>query len=135
MSSSAMISNEEMVDLIGQKSVMEIVEMTKIMEERFGVSAAAMPLAVNNAASAEPAPVVEEKTEFSVFLSGFDASKKVSLIKAVRGEVKEASLIEAKKMVEDSQNTSIKIKENIPKADAEALKKALEEAGGKVELK
>ena len=97
------------------------------LEEEFGVSAAAMAAPAAGAA----APAAEEKTEFDVVLTGFDAAAKIKVIKAVR-EITGQGLAEAKATVEGAPST---LKEGVSKDDAEALKKQVEEAGGKVELK
>ena len=108
-------------------TVLELSELVHALEEEFGVSAAAMAAPAAGAAAA-PA---EEKTEFDVVLAGFDAAAKIKVIKAVR-EITGQGLAEAKATVEGAPST---LKEGISKDDAEALKKQLEEAGAKVELK
>ena len=117
----------EIVEEIKTKTVVEINELVKMLEEEFGVSAAAAVVA--GPAVAEAA-VVEEKTEFNVVLKEVGANK-IAVIKAVR-EATGLGLMEAKAMVEGAPAT---VKENVPTADAEALKKALEAAGAVVELK
>ncbi len=107
-------------------TVLELSELVHALEEEFGVSAAAM--AAPAAAVAAP---VEEKTEFDVVLTGFDAAAKIKVIKAVR-EITGLGLAEAKAAVEGTPKT---LKEAVGKDEAEELKKKLEEAGGKVELK
>ena len=107
-------------------TVLELSELVHALEEEFGVSAAAMA-----APAAAAAPAVEEKTEFDVVLTGFDAAAKIKVIKVVR-EITGQGLAEAKATVEGTPST---LKEGISKADAEALKAQLEEAGAKVELK
>jgi large subunit ribosomal protein L7/L12 len=124
------LSNQEILDAIAEKSVMDIVELVKMMEEKFGVSAAAA-VAVAGPAAGPAAAAVEEKTEFTVVLAGIDAAKKVNVIKVVR-EITGLGLKEAKDLVEGAPQT---VKEGVAKADAEAMKKKLEEGGGKVELK
>jgi len=124
------LSNQEILDAIAEKSVMDIVELVKMMEEKFGVSAAAA-VAVAAPGGGAAAPVVEEKTEFTVVLAGIDAAKKVNVIKVVR-ELTGLGLKEAKDLVEGAPQT---VKEGVAKADAEAMKKKLEEGGAKVELK
>ncbi len=109
-------------------SVMELNDLVKAIEEKFGVSAAAM--AAPAAGGAAAAPVVEEKTEFTVMLLEAGANK-VSVIKAVR-ELTGLGLKEAKDLVDGAPKP---VKEGIAKADAEAAKKKLEDAGAKVELK
>ena len=120
------LTNEQIIEAIGQKSVMEIVELIKAMEETFGVTAAAAVAAGPAAA----APAAEEQTEFNVVLSEVGANK-VGVIKAVR-EITGLGLKEAKDLVDGAPKT---VKEALPKADAEAAKKKLEEAGAKAELK
>lgn len=126
---SATLSNQEIVEIIGQKSVMDVVEIIKMMEDKFGVSAAAATVAVA-APAGGAAPAAEEKTEFSVVMSNAGA-KKVEVIKVVR-EVTGLGLKEAKDLVESAP---AHIKDGIPKADADAIKKKLEEAGATVEIK
>ena len=124
------LSNQEILDAIAEKSVMDIVELVKMMEEKFGVTAAVA--AAPAAASGGPAaPAAVEKTEFTVVLAGIDAAKKVNVIKVVR-EITGLGLKEAKDLVEGAPQT---VKEGVAKADAEAMKKKLEEGGAKVELK
>lgn len=120
------LTNEQIIEAIAEKSVMEIVELISAMEEKFGVSAAAAAVAV--AAGGEAA--AEEKTEFDVVLAGA-GSNKVAVIKAVRGATG-LGLKEAKDLVESAPAT---LKEGISKAEAEALKKELEDAGAQVEIK
>ena len=109
-------------------TVLELSELVKALEEEFGVSAAAMAAPAAGAAAAAP---VEEKTEFDVVLASFDAAAKIKVIKAVR-EITGLGLAEAKAAVEGAPKT---LKEAVSKDEAEELKKKLEEAGGKVELK
>ena len=115
-----------MIEEIKGLTVLELSELVHALEEEFGVSAAAMA-----APAAAAAPAAEEKTEFDVVLAGFDAAAKIKVIKAVR-EITGQGLAEAKATVEGTPST---LKEGISKADAEALKAQLEEAGAKVELK
>ncbi|HBO38955.1 MAG TPA: 50S ribosomal protein L7/L12 [Pasteurellaceae bacterium] len=119
------LTNEQLIEAIASKSVSEIVELIAAMEEKFGVSAAAAA-----AAPAAAAEAVEEKTEFDVVLVETGANK-VAVIKAVRGATG-LGLKEAKDLVESAPAA---LKEGIAKAEAEALKKDLEEAGAKVEIK
>ena len=109
-------------------TVLELSELVKALEEEFGVSAAAMAAPAAGGAAAAP---VEEKTEFDVVLASFDAAAKIKVIKAVR-EITGLGLAEAKAAVEGAPKT---LKEAVSKDEAEELKKKLEEAGGKVELK
>ena len=115
-----------MIEEIKGLTVLELSELVHALEEEFGVSAAA-PVAVAAAA----APAAEEKTDFDVVLTGFDAAAKIKVIKVVR-EITGQGLAEAKATVEGAPKT---LKEGVSKEDAEALKKQIEEAGGKVELK
>lgn len=124
------LSNQEILDAIGAKSVLEISELIKMMEEKFGVSAAAAAVAVAAPAAGAAAPAAEEKTEFNVMLLEAGANK-VNVIKAVR-ELTGLGLKEAKDLVDGAPKA---VKEGVNKADAEAAKKKLEEAGAKVELK
>jgi large subunit ribosomal protein L7/L12 len=112
-------------------SLLEASELVKQIEEAFGVSAAASAGAVVMAAPAAAAEAVEEKTEFDVILDGFDAAAKIKVLKAVR-EATGLGLSEAKTLVESAPTP---VKEGIPKDAAEALKKAIEEVGGKVTIK
>ena len=123
------LSNQEILDAIAEKSVMEVVELVKMMEDKFGVSAAA-PVAVAAAAGGAAAPAVEEQTEFTVTMSSFGENK-VGVIKVIR-EITGLGLKEAKDLVEGVPST---VKESIPKDEAETIKKKLEEAGAKVEVK
>lgn len=124
-----MATKEEILDAIANMSVMDVVDLVKMMEDKFGVSAAA-PVAVAAAAGAA-APAAEEQTEFTVVLAGIDPAKKVGVIKVVR-ELTGLGLKEAKDLVEGAPQT---VKEGVDKAAAEEMTKKLEEGGGKVELK
>jgi len=119
----------EILDKISSMTVLELSELIKAMETKFGVSAAAAVAAAPSAAAA-PAAAVEEQTEFTVTLTSFGENK-VNVIKAVR-ELTGLGLKEAKDLVDGAPKP---VKEAIPKADAEAAKKKLEEAGGKAEIK
>ena len=121
------LTNEEILDAIASKTVLEISELIKMMEEKFGVSAA---VAVAPAAGGAAAPAAEEKTEFDVVLADV-GSNKIAVIKAVR-EITGLGLKEAKDLVEGAPKA---VKEGAAKAEAEDLKKKLEAAGAKVELK
>ena len=120
----------EIVSAIESLTLIECSELVKALEEKFGVVAAA-PVAAG-AAGAAPAAAAEEKTEFDVVLTGFDAAKKVAIIKAVREVVPGLGLKEAKDIVEGAPKT---LKEGASKEDAEAMKKKLTEAGATVEIK
>ena len=125
------LSNQEILDAIAAKSVLEISELIKMMEEKFGVSAAAAAVAVAApAGGGAAAPAAEEQTEFNVILAAVGANK-VNVIKAVR-ELTGLGLKEAKDLVDGAPKP---VKEGVNKADAEAAKKKLEEAGAKVEVK
>ena len=119
----------EILDKIASMTVLELSELIKAMEEKFGVSAAAA-VAVAAPAAGAPAAAAEEKTEFTVVLTAA-GDNKVNVIKAVR-ELTSLGLKEAKDLVDGAPKP---VKEGIPKADAEAAKKKLEEAGAKVEIK
>ena len=116
-----------MIEEVKALTVLELSELVHALEEEFGVSAAAMAAPAAGAA----APAAEEKTEFDVVLTGFDAASKIKVIKVVR-EITGLGLAEAKAAVEGTPKA---LKEGLGKDEAEELKKKLEEAGGKVELK
>ncbi|MBI2277302.1 MAG: 50S ribosomal protein L7/L12 [Dechloromonas sp.] len=120
------ISKEDILEAVGALTVMELNDLVKAFEERFGVSAAAMAVAGPAAAAA----AVEEQTEFTVMLNAA-GDKKVEVIKVVRA-VTGLGLKEAKDLVDGAPKA---VKEGVSKADAEALKKQLEDAGAKVEVK
>ena len=124
------MSINEIVSAIESLTLIECSELVKALEEKFGVVAAA-PVAAG-AAGAAPAAAAEEKTEFDVVLTGFDAAKKVAIIKAVREVVPGLGLKEAKDIVEGAPKT---LKEGASKEDAEVIKKKLAEAGATVEIK
>ena len=123
------MSINEIVSAIESLTLIECSELVKALEEKFGVVAAA-PVAAG--AAAAPAAAADEKTEFDVVLTGFDAAKKVAIIKAVREVVPGLGLKEAKDIVEGAPKT---LKEGASKEDAEAIKKKLAEAGATVEIK
>jgi large subunit ribosomal protein L7/L12 len=122
------ISKEDILEAVGGMTVMELNDLVKAFEEKFGVSAAAMAVAAPGAGGA--AAAAEEQTEFTVVLAAA-GDKKVEVIKVVRAATG-LGLKEAKDMVDGAPKA---IKEGISKADAEALKKQLEDAGAKVEVK
>jgi large subunit ribosomal protein L7/L12 len=125
------VAQAEILDKIASMTVLELSELIKAMEDKFGVSAAAaVAVAGPAAAGAAAAPAAEEKTEFTVVLSAF-GDNKVNVIKAVR-ELTGLGLKEAKDLVDGAPKP---VKEGISKADAEAAKKKLEDAGAKVEVK
>lgn len=123
-------SKEEILDAIAEMSVMDVVELVSMMEEKFGVSAAAVAVAAAPAAGGDAGAAAEEQTEFDVVMTSFGANK-VAVIKAVRA-ITGLGLKEAKDMVEGAPAT---VKEGVPKDEAEKLKKDLEEAGASVEVK
>ena len=116
-----------MIEEVKALTVLELSELVHALEEEFGVSAAAMAAPAAGGA----APAAEEKTEFDVVLTGFDAAAKIKVIKVVR-EITGLGLAEAKAVVEGTPKT---LKEGLGKEEAEEMKKKVEEAGGKVELK
>ena len=120
----------EILDKIGSMTVLELSELIKAMEDKFGVSAAAAVSVAAPAAGGAPAAAAEEQTEFTVVLTSFGENK-VNVIKAVR-ELTGLGLKEAKDLVEGAPKP---VKEGIAKADAEAARKKLEDAGAKVEVK
>ncbi len=124
------VSKDDILDAISKMSIMEVVELISDMEKKFGVTAAA-PVAMAAAGPAAAAAVVEEKTEFTVVLKEYPADKKVTVIKVVR-EITGLGLKEAKDLVEGIPAT---VKDGVNKADSEGMKKKLEEAGAKVEIK
>jgi large subunit ribosomal protein L7/L12 len=125
------VSREEIVDAIAKLSVMEVVELISDLENKFGVTAAA-PVAVAAAApGAAPAAAAEEQTEFSVTLTEYPADKKVTVIKVVR-EITGLGLKEAKDLVE---GVPALVKDAVAKAEVDAIKKKLEDAGAKVAVK
>jgi large subunit ribosomal protein L7/L12 len=124
------VSKEDILEAIAGMTVMEVVDLIKAMEDKFGVSAAAAVAAVAAPAAGAAAAPVEEKTEFNVVLTGF-GDKKVQVIKVIRA-ITGLGLKEAKDLVEGVPSV---VKEAIPKAEAEKIKKELEESGGTVEVK
>ena len=124
------VSKDEILDAISKMTLMEVVELISDMEKKFGVTAAAPVAAAAGPAAAAAAPV-EEKTEFAVTLKEYPADKKVTVIKVIR-EITGLGLKEAKDLVEGVPSL---VKEGVAKADVETMKKKLEEAGAKVEVK
>jgi len=123
-------NKEDILNAISSMTVMEIVDLVKMMEEKFGVTAAAPMAMVAAGGPAAAAPVVEEQTEFTVTMTSFGANK-VGVIKVIR-EITGLGLKEAKDLVEAVPSM---IKDSIPKADADAIKKKLEDAGASAEIK
>jgi large subunit ribosomal protein L7/L12 len=124
------MTKEEFVKMVEGLSVLELHDYVKALEERFGVTAAAPAMMMAAAAPGAAAPATEEKTEFDVILTDY-ADKKIQVIKVVR-EVTGLGLKEAKDLVEGIPKP---VKEGIEKKEAEVLKKKIEEAGGKAEIK
>ena len=125
------VNKDEILDAISKMTLLEVMELVSDMEKKFGVTAAA-PVAVAAPPGAGPAAApVEEKTEFTVTLKEYPADKKVTVIKVIR-EITGLGLKEAKDLVEGAPST---VKEAVSKADSETMKKKLEEAGAKVEVK
>lgn len=122
---------KDLVEKIEQLSVLDLAELVKVLEEKFGVSAAPQMVAAVAPASAEAA--AEEKTEFNVVLTGV-GEKKIEVIKVVR-DVTQKGLKEAKDLVDAVASESQVIRENVKKEEAEEMKKKFETAGAKVELK
>lgn len=126
-----MANLEKIVDDLSALTVLEAAELSKMLEEKWGVSAAAPVAAAAPAAAGAPAEAVEEQTEFTVVLTG-GGDKKINVIKEVRGVRPDLGLKEAKDLVEGAPQN---IKENISKQEAEEIKKKLEEAGASVQIK
>jgi len=127
----AKMTKDELVNAIAELTVLELSELVKAIEEKFGVKAAAPAVAVAAAAAPAAGGAAEEKDEFNVVLTAVDAAKKIGVIKVVR-EITGLGLKEAKDLVEGAPKA---VKENVAKAEAEELKKKITEAGGTVELK
>ena len=125
------VNKDEILDAISRMTLMEVVELISDIEKKFGVTAAAPVAVVAAAGAAAAAAPVEEQTEFTVTLKEYPADKKVTVIKVIR-ELTGLGLKEAKDLVEGAPST---VKEAVSKADSEAMKKKLEDAGAKVEVK
>jgi large subunit ribosomal protein L7/L12 len=125
----AALSKEQILDAIASMTVLEVSELVKAMEEKFGVTAAA-PVAVAAGPAAAAGPAVEEKTEFTVVLKSYDDAKKIPVIKEVRA-ITGLGLKEAKDLVEAGGKT---LKENISKEESAKIKQQLEAAGAVVEI-
>jgi len=124
-------TKEDILTAISNMTVMEIVDLVKMMEDKFGVTAAApMAMMAGGGGAAAPAAVVEEQTEFAVTMTSFGANK-VGVIKVIR-ELTGLGLKEAKDLVEGVPSL---VKDSLPKADADAIKKKLEDAGASAEIK
>ncbi|MCC6278796.1 MAG: 50S ribosomal protein L7/L12 [Oligoflexia bacterium] len=124
------LSQEQIIDAISQMTVLDVAELVKKMEEKFGVSAAAPVAVAAMPAAGGAAPAAEAKTEFTVVLAN-SGTNKINVIKEIRA-ITGLGLKEAKDLVEGAPKT---VKEGVAKADAENMKKVLEAAGAKVELK
>ena len=124
------VTKDEILDAISKMSVMEVVELISDMEKKFNVTAAAPVAAAAAGGGAAAAPAAEVQTEFTVTMTEFGANK-VGVIKVIR-EITGLGLKEAKDLVEGAPST---VKEGIPKADADAIKKKLEDAGAKAAIK
>jgi large subunit ribosomal protein L7/L12 len=127
------VNKDEILDAISKMTLLEVMELVSDMEKKFGVTAAA-PVAVaaaQGAGGAAAAAPAEEQTEFTVLLKEYPADKKVTVIKVIR-EITGLGLKEAKDLVEGAPST---VKEAVSKADSETMKKKLEDAGAKVEVK
>ncbi|MEO8316553.1 MAG: 50S ribosomal protein L7/L12 [Pseudomonadota bacterium] len=125
------VSKDEILEAISNMSIIQVVELISDMEKKFGVTAAAPVAAAAAGGAAAPAAVVEEQTEFTVTLKEYPADKKVTVIKVIR-EITGLGLKEAKDLVEGVPSL---VKEGVSKADVEVIKKKLEDAGAKVEIK
>jgi len=124
------VTKDEILDAISKMSVMEVVELISDMEKKFNVTAAAPVVVAAAGGAAAAAPAAEAQTEFTVTMTEFGANK-VGVIKVIR-EITGLGLKEAKDLVEGAPST---VKEGIPKADADAIKKKLEDAGAKAAIK
>ena len=127
----AALTNEQIIEAIGEKTILELSELIKAMEEKFGVTAAA-PVAVVAGGAAGGGAAEEEKTEFTVTLKGLsDPGKKIGVIKEVRNVVPGLGLKEAKELVEGAPKV---LKEDVSKEEAAKIKEAITAAGGEVEM-
>lgn len=132
MATATKLSKDDLMGAIENMTVLELSDLVKALEDKFGVSAAAPAMAVAAAPGAGgAAPAAEEKTSFDVVLASFDSGKKIQMIKTVR-ELTSLGLKEAKDLVEGAPKP---VKTGVPKEEAETMKKKLEEAGGKAEIK
>jgi len=125
------VSKDEILDAISNMTLIQVTELISAMEEKFGVTAAAPVAAAAAGAAAAPAAAAEEQTEFTLTLKEYPADKKVTVIKVIR-EITGLGLKEAKDLVEGVPSL---VKEGVSKADSEGIKKKLEDAGAKVEVK
>ena len=125
------LTKNEIIEAIEGMSLLDIVDLYKTMQDKWGVTPMAAVAAAPSAAAAAPAEEVEEKTQFDAILTGFDAAKKINVIKVVR-EITSLGLKEAKDLVESAPKP---VKEGVTKEEAEEIKKKLEGGGGQVEVK
>src|SRR5512140_1236429 len=125
------ITKDEIIEAIEGMSLLDIVDLYKTMQDKWGVTPMAAAVAAPAAAAAAPAEAAEEKTTFDVILTGFDAAKKINVIKVVR-ELTSLGLKEAKDLVEGAPKP---VKEGVTKEECDTMKKKLEESGAKVEIK
>ena len=130
MATATKISKDDLMSAIETMTVLELADFVKALEEKFGVSAA-MPVMAAAAPGDAGAPAAEEKTAFDVVLASFDSGKKIQIIKTVR-ELTSLGLKEAKDLVEGAPKP---VKTGVTKDEADTMKKKLEEAGGKAEVK
>ena len=124
------VTKEELIDALSNLKVLEVVDLVKALEDKWGVSAAAAVAVAAAPGAAAAAPVAEEKTEFNVTMTSFGANK-VGVIKVIR-EITGLGLKEAKDLVEGVPSS---VKEGVPKTEAETIKKKLEDAGAAAEIK
>ena len=125
------LTKDQIIEAIEQMSLLDIVDLYKTMQDKWGVTPMAAAAAAPAAAAAAPVEEVEEKTTFDAILTGFDAAKKINVIKVVR-ELTSLGLKEAKDLVEGAPKP---VKEGVTKEEAEEIKEKLEEGGGKVDIK
>ena len=125
------LTKDEIIEAIEQMSLLDVVDLYKTMQDKWGVTPMAAAAAAPAAAAAAPAEEVEEKTTFDVILTGFDSAKKINVIKVVR-EITALGLKEAKDLVEGAPKA---VKEGITKEEAETIKKQLEDGGAQIEVK
>ena len=128
------MTHEEIIAAVESMTVLELADLVKAMEEKFGVSAAATAVVAGPAAGAA-APAAEEKTEFDVVLAGFDAAQKIKVIKVVREVVSGLGLKEAKDFVEAVAAGPKTVKEGLSKEDADKMAAQFKEVGGECEIK
>lgn len=132
MATATKLSKDDLMGAIENMTVLELSDLVKALEDKFGVSAAAPAMAIAAApGTGGAAPAAEEKTSFDVVLASFDSAKKIQMIKTVR-ELTSLGLKEAKDLVEGAPKP---VKTGVAKEEAETMKKKLEEAGGKAEIK